>query len=325
MMADYRPDDRASAFETHRARLFGIAYRMLGTVEDAEDVVQDAYLRWHTAEHDALRSPEAWLVAVVTRLSIDKLRRLATERAAYVGNWLPEPIATASSTTERSAELASDVSMAFLLLLERLAPEERAAFLLREVFGANYTEIAAALEKSEAACRQMVHRARERVRRDERRFASDAEAKRGLLERFLSALASEDVNGVLALLAEDAVLVSDGGGKAPSVPAVVSGAERLAQLLVAFERSGRVQLARHGRGPLAHELTMLNGEPAALTLLEGRTLFTTSFETSGQRIVGVYRVLNPDKLQHVGPAPFLPAGASVAEVHSAVREALGEA
>ena len=325
MMADDQTsDDRASTFEAHRPRLFGIAYRMLGAVEDAEDVLQDAYLRWHQAKLDAIRSHEAWLVAVVTRLSIDRLRRLATERAAYVGNWLPEPIATPSSAPDGRAELASDLSMAFLVLLERLAPEERAAFLLREVFGAEYAEIAEVLDKSGAACRQMVHRARERVRRDERRYPSDPDAKRRLLERFVSALAAEDRDGVLSLLAGDVVLVTDGGGKAPSVQAIVRGAERLAQLLVGFERAGRLQLARHGRGELTHEVTMLNGEPATLTILEGRTLFATSFETDGERIVGVYRVLNPDKLRHVGPAPFLPPGVPAAEVHRVVREVLGD-
>src|SRR5688500_14231876 len=142
---------RAAPFERLRPRLFGIAYRMLGTVEDAEDVVQEAYLRWHDAATDAVRSAEAWLVAVVTRLSIDRLRRAATERAAYVGSWLPEPMATAhpAAAPDHRAELASDLSMALLVLLERLAPEERAAFLLREAFDADYAQIARALEKSE--------------------------------------------------------------------------------------------------------------------------------------------------------------------------------
>ena len=170
--------DRAARFERHRSRLFGIAYRMLGTVEDAEDAVQETYLRWHDAPVDAVRSDEAWLVAVVTRLSIDRLRRAATEREAYVGRWLPEPIATAPTPPpDRKAELASDLSLAFLVLLERLAPEERAAFLLREVFDAGYDEIARVLERSEAACRQLVHRARERVRGDRARVSAPPDAQ----------------------------------------------------------------------------------------------------------------------------------------------------
>src|SRR5690242_6965271 len=173
--------DRASEFERYRSRLFGIAYRMLGAVEDAEDLVQETYLRWHEADADAVRNPEAWLVAVVSRLSIDRLRRASTERETYVGNWLPEPIGYDDRlATDRETELASDLSMAFLVLLERLAPEERAAFLLREVFDCGYDEIAHVLEKSEDATRQIVHRARMRVHNDRLRFSVPADAKERL-------------------------------------------------------------------------------------------------------------------------------------------------
>ncbi|HEX6630565.1 MAG TPA: sigma-70 family RNA polymerase sigma factor, partial [Gemmatimonadaceae bacterium] len=150
-----------TVFERHRARLFGIAYRMLGSVHDAEDVVQEAYLRWHRTDAAAVRAPEAWLVAVTTRLSIDRLRQTVVERERYTGAWLPEPIATGPEyAADRRADLASDLSMAFLVLLERLAPEERAALLLHDVFDSGYDEIARVLERSEAACRQLVHRAR---------------------------------------------------------------------------------------------------------------------------------------------------------------------
>jgi RNA polymerase sigma-70 factor (ECF subfamily) len=183
--------DRASVFEHYRPRLFGIAYRMLGSVEDAKDLTQETYLRWHQADAAAIRAPEGWLVAVVTRLSIDRLRHATLERESYVGDWLPEPIATdGPSAPDRQAELASDLSMAFLVLLERLAPEERAAFLLREVLDADYGEIARVLEKSEPACRQMVHRARARVREDRTRFPVAPEAKERLAHRFLAALQS---------------------------------------------------------------------------------------------------------------------------------------
>jgi RNA polymerase sigma factor (sigma-70 family) len=177
------------------------------SVEDAEDLLQEAYLRWHQADADAVRSPEAWLVAVVSRLSIDRLRRAATERAAYAGTWLPEPIASGDlASAGHRAELASDLSMAFLVLLERLSPEERAAFLLRDVFGCDYGEMARVLERSEVACRQLVHRARTRVRQGESRFAVAPETKERLIERLLAALSAGDRDGLLELLAEDAAL-----------------------------------------------------------------------------------------------------------------------
>lgn len=289
-------DSLAARFERHRPRLFGIAYRMLGTYHDAEDVVQETFLRFQGAGE--VDSDEAWLVSVVTRLAIDRLRRAATEREAYVGGWLPEPIAAApEADPARTAELASELSIAFLVLLERLAPEERAAFLLREVFDADYAEIARVLGKSEAACRQVVHRARERVRREERRFAPPVDARERLLGRFVEALTNEDREGLLSLLAGDAVLMSDGGGKAASIPQPVTGGEMIADLLLKWQRMGA--------GLVTHRIEWLNGEPALLSLIDGLTVFTTSLASDGERITGVYRVLNPDKLWHVGPEPFL--------------------
>ena len=280
-------------FERHRARLFGIAYRMLGTVEDAEDVLQEAYLRWHQADAAEVRTPEAWLVAVTTRLSIDRLRRAATEREQYVGDWLPEPIATdPPSAADRQAEMASDLSMAFLVLLERLAPEERAALLLHDVFDTDYGEIARVLEKSEAACRQLVHRARVRVRGDRARFPVSPETKERLLEQFLAALGADDQDAVLALVADDATYTSDGGGRVPATRRVVRGADRIARLLLGFERKGR--------GLLRHEVAWLNGEPAITTYVGDRLFFTTSVETNGERLLAFYRVLNPEKLRHAG-------------------------
>src|SRR4051794_34047612 len=194
--------ERAAIFERHRARLFGIAYRMLGSVDDANDLTQETYLRWHRADLTAIDAPEGWLVAVMTRLAIDRSRHASVERRSYVGHWLPEPLSvSAPPPPDRSAELASDLSMAFLVLLERLAPEERAAFLLREVLGADYAEVARVLEKSEAACRQMVHRARTRVREERPRFPVVPDAKRELVERFLRALEVEDREGLLAVVA----------------------------------------------------------------------------------------------------------------------------
>ncbi|MEP6732851.1 MAG: RNA polymerase sigma factor SigJ, partial [bacterium] len=271
--------------------------RMLGSVEDAEDVVQEAYLRWHRAESDVIRSAEAWLVAVVSRLSIDRLRRATTEREAYQGSWLPEPFATpVNVATDRHIELSSDLSMAFLVLLERLEPDERAAFLMREVFGSDYADIATALDRTEAACRQIVHRARSRVRDEARHIPSPADAKERLIEQFLAALAAEDEHALLGIFADDVVWMSDGGDKAPSIRKAVSGAERVTKLAIGFERMGR--------GLVTHHMAWINGEPAILTLAGDRTAFTTSIAMENGRIAAVFRVLNPDKLQHVGPPPI---------------------
>lgn len=287
-----RQIDRAAEFERHRSRLFGIAYRMLGSVEDAKELMQEAYLRWHRADAAAVRVPEAWLVAVTTRLSIDRLRSAAFERERYVGDWLPEPIATDEpSVTDRRAELASDLSMAFLVLLERLAPEERAAFLLREVFDADYGEIAAVLGKSETAIRQMVHRARARVRQDRTRFPVSLETQERLVERFVAAVQSGDRDALLSIVAEDATWTSDGGGRVPATRNVLHGAMRIVRLVLGLERKAA--------GRLRHEVAWLNGEPAVASYVEDRLIFTTAVETDGERLVAFYRVLNPEKLRNV--------------------------
>jgi RNA polymerase sigma-70 factor (ECF subfamily) len=307
-------DPTTRFLESLRPRLFGIAYRMLGVVADAEDVVQEAFLRWRQATQaaNAPRSDEAWLVSVTTRIAIDRLRHAATERAAYEGQWLPEPLPL--PPPERAAELADDLSLAFLLLLERLAPEERAAFLLREVFGADYADIARTLDRSEAACRQIVHRARERVRRDRRRFTVDPDARERVAHRFVAALREEDREGVLALLADDALLVADGGGRMPALGDVQQGAERIAALLVGFERMGRVQLERRGAPALEYELAWLNGEPAVLSLVGGRLLFATVLHLDGERIAGLYRVMNPAKLAALGRPLVLGANQSLRDL-----------
>jgi RNA polymerase sigma-70 factor (ECF subfamily) len=288
-----RRPDRAAVFERYRARLFGIAYRMLGSVEDAQELTQETYLRWHRADASAVRAPEGWLVAVVTRLSIDRLRRAAFERERYVGDWLPEPVATeAWSAADHRAELASDLSMAFLVLLERLAPEERAALLLRDVLDAGYDDIARVLEKSEAACRQMVHRARARVRAERPRFRVAPETTARLLDRFIAALEAGDRDALLALVAEDATWTSDSGGRVRAARNVLHGALRIVRFVLGIEAKCRSQVR--------HEVTWINGEPAIVTRAGDRLLFTTSVATDGERLVAFYRVLNPDKLRHVG-------------------------
>lgn len=283
--------DRTAVFERYRARLFGIAYRMLGSVEDAQDMIQETYLRWHQADAVTVRSPEAWLIAVATRLSIDRLRRTSLEREGYVGDWLPEPIATDEpSSPDQRAELASDLSMAFLLLLERLSPEERAAFLLREVMDADYGEIARVLEKTEAACRQIVHRARARVRDDRARFAVAPETKERLVEQFLTAVQTQNQEAILALVAEDATWTSDSGGRVSAARKIIHGAVHIARFVLGLEQKWG-DIARH-------EVAWINGEATIVTYVGAQLISTTSIVTDGERLVAFYRVLNPEKLRH---------------------------
>ena len=284
------PDD---LFDGLRPRLFGIAYRMLGVRADAEDVLQDAWLRWNAADRDGLQSAEAWLVTVVTRLAIDRLRAAKAERAAYVGEWLPEPLVTVDEhTPERAAELAGEVSLAFLHVLERLAPEERAAYLLRQVFDYDYDEIAPMLGKSQAALRQVVHRATERLRLERPRFEVPPETHRRLLERFVQAARSGERAAIRALLAEEVAAIGDGGGRVASVPGGMHGADRVANLYWAhFLRLGeRVQ----------YRLATVNGEPGFVRYVDGRLESAQAVSTDGERILGIYVVRNPDKLARVG-------------------------
>lgn len=291
----------------HRPRLLGLAYRMLGDMDDAEDVVQDAFLRWHQGDRGEVRSAEAWLVTVVTRLAVDRLRHAAVERATYVGPWLPEPVAVepvavepvgapaAPSTLpppDRAAELASDLSVALLVLLERLTPEERAAFLLREVFGTDYAEIARILERRPDAVRQMVHRARERVHAGRPRVATSPEEHARLLERFLTALAADDAPALLALLAPDVSLTADSGGRAVAARRVITGSDPVARALLG--------ITRKLQGSYSHRPTRLNGQPALLSYDESGALATvTMIDVEGGRVRAVYFVRNPEKLRRI--------------------------
>ena len=285
-------DDRADTFQQHRPRLYGIAYRMLGSKADAEDMLQEAYLRWHQADTERVRIPEAWLTTTITRLCIDRLRAARIEREAYVGPWLPEPlIGEEVAPPDRKTELASDLSVAFLVVLERLAPEERAAFLLHEVFDCGYPEIARVLGKNEASCRQIVHRARERVHRDRPRFQVSEAARIRLLEKFVAALHAEDQQALLALFAEDATWTSDGGGKAKAARKVVRGAERVARFAVG--------VFRRYLGRLTQRVVSINGEPGLLMCLDGRPASVMSIDSDGLRILAVFIVLNPDKLKGI--------------------------
>lgn len=285
-------NDRASTFEPHRGRLHGIAYRMLGSRADAEDIVQEAYLRWHRAPAEEIHSPEAWLVTTTTRLCIDRLRAAQAERQAYIGPWLPEPIVEeAAPAADARAELASSLSVAFLAVLERLAPEERAAFLLHEVFDSGYEEIAQILGKSEAACRQIVSRARRRVREDRPRVQVSASARRALIDRFVSALLQQDKHALIQLLAADATWTSDGGGKAKAARKVIHGSEHVARFATAVigRFADRVRL----------RVITVNGEPGLALYGDGHLISVISLLTDGARILGIYSVLNPEKLAAV--------------------------
>jgi len=275
-------------FEAHRPRLRGIAYRMLGSRAEADDMVQEAWLRWRRAAGD-IRSPEAWLVTATTRLCIDRLRQLRAERLTYVGPWLPEPLAIDTAPpADHSSELASDLSVAFLAVLERLAPEERAAFLLHEMFESGYDEIAQILGKNEAACRQLVSRARKRVREDKPRVHVAPEARANLLKKLVQAVETQDSGVLLSLLAQDATWTSDGGGKTKAAKKVVEGAEHVARFATGvFKR----YLPRLTFTPMN-----VNDEAGLAVYFDGRLLSLITILTDGQKILGVYSILNPDKL-----------------------------
>ena len=283
-----------AAFEAHRGRLWGVAYRMLGSRADADDMVQEAYLRWHGAPAAEVRTSEAWLVTTTTRLCIDRLRHLRAEREAYVGPWLPEPLVEEAPAPDAATELASDLSMAFLALLERLAPEERAAFLLHDVFDSDYGEIAAALGKSATACRQIVSRARRRVREERPRVQVSAAARERLVESFMRAIELRDRDALLAIFAEEATLTSDGGGKAKAAQKVVRGGASIVRFLL-----GVLSGAREG---LTLQKIVVNGETGLALRVDGHLVSVMSFATDGRQILGVYSVLNPDKLRGVPPA-----------------------
>jgi len=278
-----------SAFEALRGRLFGLAYRMLGSRTEAEDLVQEAYVRWHQADHGSVDNPEAWLVTATTRLAIDRLRRLKAERDAYAGPWLPVPMVTSEPPPDRHLDLADDLSLAFVTLLERLAPEERAAFLLHDVFEVGYREIASVIDKSEAATRQVVHRARERVRGERKRFdVSDAE-RAAILHRFKDAMEARDEQALLELFAPDATWTADGGGRTAAAPRPIFGAERLARLVIGL----RQKFWAHNR---IVEFVTINGQ-TGLAFRDGdRLTAVLSVATDGHHILDVYAVVNPDKL-----------------------------
>lgn len=281
--------ESAQVFESHRPKLYGLAYRMLGVRAEAEDVLQDAYLRWTDGDRSEVRSSEAWLTTSVTRLAIDRLRKLKTEREAYFGPWLPEPLAEQDlATPELAAEMQDDVSIAFLTLLEALAPEERAAFVLHDVLDDDYVDIAEALGKTESACRQLVHRARERVTAKRRRFQVDDATRRRMLERFIAIAATGDRKKIVQLFSSDAVMTSDGGGKVRAVFRPLLGAERISYLWHA--------LARRSKHGLEGRIVTVNGELGLATFWQDKLVSLSAIETDGEVIHSIYTIRNPDKL-----------------------------
>jgi len=278
-------------FARLRPRLQGIAYRMLGSVAEAEEVVQDTWLRWHEAGHvaDDDGDPTGWLVTVATRLSINRLRAAKVQREHYPGIWLPEPQLTDSpASPEQMLERADDVSVAFLMLLERLTPEARAAFLLREVFDVDYDELASTIGKSEAACRQLVHRAKAQLRDERPRPPVPPDTHLRLLTRFAQASVNGDFAALKELLAEDAQLMGDGGGKVQSFPQPLFGGQRIAQLFFAT--------ALRYPHEVRFETVRINGEWGLLRYVGGALESAQTFQTDGERITLIQVQRNPDKL-----------------------------
>lgn len=286
-----------AVFDQYRGLLFSIAYRMLGSVADAEDMVQEAFLRWQGVSASAVHSPRAFLVTVISRLCINQLQSARAQREDYIGQWLPEPLVTAPevdpSATIRTEET---LSMAFLLLLERLTPMERAVFLLREVFDYEYSEIAETLGQSEPNCRQILHRAKQHVTGMSPRFEVSAERRDELLHEFLRATSQGDLSALVALLSRDAVLHSDGGGKAPAVPNLVRGGDNVARAILGAIKK---LIPRN----LVSRMAQVNGEPGVVSYLDGRAFSVLTLDVASGRIRGVYIVTNPAKLARLPGLP----------------------
>jgi len=282
----------AELFEAQRRRLFAIAYRMLGSVAEAEDAVQEVFLRWERAPDGEVRSAQAYLTTLVTRLCIDRLRSARAQRESYVGAWLPEPLLTEQSPEAGgAAALEETLSMAFLVLLESLNPVERAVFLLREVFEYDYPEVARIVGKSEANCRQIARRAREYVASRRPRFEASAERKEQLVRRFAQACGSGDLPGLIALLDQDITLWADGGGKAIAALNPIHGGESVARFLLGV-------LRKFGGGRVVYPAE-LNGQPGFLSYEEGRVVAATLLDVGEGRILGIRIIRNPDKLASV--------------------------
>ncbi|QGM05634.1 RNA polymerase sigma-70 factor [Stenotrophomonas maltophilia] len=285
-------EDPTALFMHLRPRLLGIAYRMLGSAAEAEDVVQEVWLRWHGADRGQIACPEAWLVTTTVRRAVDELRLVRHAREHYVGMWLPEPILTEGpATPEAVLEIASDLSVAFLSVLERLAPDARAAFLLHDIFDQDYAQVAVTLEKSEAACRQIIHRARQQLRLERRRYRVPEDVHRRLMQQFAEAAISGDLEQMKALMDDSAILLGDGGGVVPSFPRPLVGGDRIARLFYAphLRDAHRMRI----------EPRFFNGRLGLLRYFDGLLESAMAFDTDGSRIVEVLVQRNPAKLARI--------------------------
>jgi RNA polymerase sigma-70 factor (TIGR02957 family) len=287
--------DDADAFETHRSLMIAVAYRMLGTMADAEDAIQDAWLRWTAAPRGDVADPKSYLIRLVTNTSLNKLRSVRARREAYVGPWLPEPLFTQTGpdAAER-VELAESVSVAMLVVLETLAPEERAVFVLREVFGFSHAEVAAALGRSSDSVRQIAHRAREHVQARRPRFDVDAGQQRQVTQRFLAAAAGGDLDGLMTVLAPDVTLITDGGGNAQAARRPVIGAEKVARFILTASTRPYMGVRLED---MEFTLAEINGTPGVVIWAAGRALAAFTTLIAEGRIAVLQGVANPDKLR----------------------------
>ncbi|MBB5787071.1 RNA polymerase sigma-70 factor [Jiangella mangrovi] len=281
-------------FQRHRGLLFTVAYELLGSVADAEDVVQDTWLRWSADDRDDVLEPKAYLVRIATRLALNRLRTLRTRRETYVGPWLPEPLLTGPDAA-RPVEVAEDVSMAMLVVLETLTPIERAVFVLREVFGFPYAEIATSLERSEASVRQVAHRAREHVQARRPRFDTDPGQRAEVTERFLRACFEGDLTALLEVLAPDVVMTNDGGGKARAALRPVVGADRVARFILGIRDRGELTGFRF-------EAVELNGQLGFVGWLGDQVAVAAIVETADGRVTRLLSFQNPDRHSGLGRA-----------------------
>ncbi len=284
---------RLEAFNQHRSLLFAVAYRMLGSSADAEDLLQETFIRWQQAADVEITSPKALLVTILTRLCINHLQSARVRREEYLGQWLPEPLVTAPSQNPlASFEIDESVSLAFLLLLERLTPMERAVLLLREVFDYEYFQIASILDQSELNCRQVLRRARQHIKESRPRFDAPLEQRVELLRRFSQASLQGDLEGLISLLSKEAVFYSDGGGKAPALPKPVYGAEHIARgVLEGLRRLVPKNLVRR--------FAEINGQPGIVTFLDARPFSVFTLDVCGGRISRIYVITNPEKLTRI--------------------------
>jgi RNA polymerase sigma-70 factor (ECF subfamily) len=299
----------AEVFEAHRDLLFAVAYRMLGTITDTEDAVQDAWLRWSAAPRSEVADPRAYLARIVVNTALNRLRSVRARREAYIGPWLPEPLLTETLLTETGpdpaerAVLAESVSVAMLVVLESLTPEERAVFVLREVFGFSYVEIGASLGRTDATVRQIAHRAREHVQARRPRFDVDPTQQREVTRRFLDAATGGDIEGLMAVLAPNVTLLTDGGGKARAALRPITGAGKVARFVAAISTRPYMGMEISA---MSIEAAEINGGPGTLVTLGGQPVAVLTLAVADGRITAIQLVANPEKLSAIAAGRTLP-------------------